>query len=206
MFNTTHIVESGGLLLIAFMVFAESGMMFGFFFPGDTLLFTAGFFAGIGKLPIVWLIVIVVMAAIAGNNTGYQIGKTVGRKLFRKEDGLIFRQSYVKSAEMFYKKHGRKTILLAQFLPVVRTFVPLIAGVSHMPRRRFVLYNIIGVCLWSIGIILLGSWLGSRVHNIDKYLLPIVILAMLISFGPMLWHITKAILQRHNKITAENKN
>ncbi len=202
MFNTTHIIQSGGLLLIALMVFAESGMLFGFFFPGDTLLFSAGFFAGAGKLPLVWLIIIVVLAALAGDNTGYQIGKTLGRKLFKKKDGLIFRQSYVETAEVFYKKHGGKTILFAQFVPVVRTFVPLIAGMSHMPRKKFVLYNIAGVCLWGVSIILLGDWLGSKIPNIDKYLLPIVGLAVLISFGPMIWHLLKATLERR-RLTAE---
>jgi membrane-associated protein len=205
MFSSTHIIESGGLLLIAFMIFAESGMLFGFFFPGDTLLFTAGFFAGIGKLPLLWLMLVVVIAAIAGDNTGYQIGKSLGPKLFKKKDGLIFRQSYVTLAEDFYEKHGGKTILLAQFVPVARTFVPLVAGVSHMPRKKFIVYNIVGVVIWGIGIILLGDWLGSKIPNIDKYLLPIVGLAMLISFGPMVYHLAKNILERKRSEKAKSK-
>src|SRR5665213_2566479 len=123
MFNPTHLIQSGGLLLIAFMVFAESGMLFGFFFPGDTLLFSAGFFAGQGKLPLGWLIIIVVLAAIAGDNVGYIIGKHAGKRLFRQPDGLIFRQSYVVRAQAFYEKNGGKTILLACCVPIVRTFV-----------------------------------------------------------------------------------
>ncbi len=196
MFNVTHIIESGGLLLIALMVFAESGMLLGFFLPGDTLIFTAGFFAGIGKLPLLGLILTVILAAIAGDNTGYQIGKSAGHKLFRKEDGLIFRQSYVKKSEVFYKKHGGKTILLAQFFPIVRTFVPVVAGISHMSRKKFVAFNMVGVIIWGTAIVLLGDWLGSKIPNIDKYLLPVAGAAILLSFGPTLWHLAKALLER----------
>jgi membrane-associated protein len=199
MFNVTNIVQSGGLILIAAMIFAESGMLLGFFFPGDTLLFTAGFFAGQGKLPLAWLILIVIFAAIAGDNSGYYIGRITGKRLFRKPDGFLFRQSYMTRAEAFYEKHGGKTILFAQFFPVIRTFVPLVAGIGRMDRRKFVIYNVIGVIVWASAVILLGDWLGSKIPNIDSYLLPIMGAAVLISFGPMIWHVGKAFLERRQK-------
>jgi membrane-associated protein len=197
MFNASHIIESGGLLVIAIMIFAESGMLLGFIFPGDTLLFTAGFFAGQGRLPLIGLIITVIIAAILGDNIGYQIGKTAGKKLFRKEDGVLFRQSYVVKAESFYEKHGGKTILFASFFPVIRTFVPMVAGIGHMDRKKFVIYNVFGVIAWGGGVVLLGDWLGHKIPNIDKYLIPAMGLAVLISFGPMLFHIVQGIINRH---------
>ena len=211
MLNPTALIESGGLLLITAMVFAESGMLLGFFLPGDTLLFSAGFFAGQGKLPLVGLIICVILAAIAGCNVGYEIGKRVGRKLFSKPDGVLFRQSYVEKAEGFYEKHGGKTIALAQFIPIARTFVPVVAGIGKMDRKKFVIYNIIGATTWGAGVVLLGAWLGKKIPNIDRYLLPIIGLAVMVSFGPMLYHIVKNMLESYKKkqqkvIKRNNKN
>jgi membrane-associated protein len=189
MLNVEHIISSGGLLLIALIVFAESGMLVGFFLPGDTLLFTAGFFASQGKLPLGWLILVVVAAAIIGDNVGYTIGKRTGPRIFRKKDGLLFRQEYMVRSEEFYEKHGGKTILFARFVPIIRTFAPIVAGVAKMPRKRFIFFDTIGASLWGAGVTLLGFWLGSKIPNIDKYLLPIIVLAMLLSFGPSLYHL-----------------
>jgi membrane-associated protein len=191
MLNVEHIISSGGLLLIALIVFAESGMLVGFFLPGDTLLFTAGFFASQGKLPLGWLILVVVAAAIIGDNVGYTIGKRTGPRIFRKKDGLLFRQEYMVRSEEFYEKHGGKTILFARFVPIIRTFAPIVAGVAKMPRKRFIFFDTIGASLWGAGVTLLGFWLGSKIPNIDKYLLPIIVLAMLLSFGPSLYHLIK---------------
>src|ERR1700747_3222146 len=113
MLNVDHLIKAGGLLLIAVLIFGESGMFIGFFFPGDTLLLSAGVFAAQGKLPLVWTIIVIALAAIAGDNTGYHIGKRYGRRLFRKPDGLIFKQEYVQQSEAFYEKHGSKTMLIA---------------------------------------------------------------------------------------------
>lgn len=191
MLSVEHIIESGGLLLIGFIIFAESGLLVGFFLPGDTLLFTAGFFAAQGKLPLGWLILTVIGAAIVGDNVGYTIGNRTGPKIFRKKDGLLFRQEYVVQAEKFYEKHGGKTILFARFVPIIRTFAPLVAGVGKMPRKRFILFDLAGASMWGAGVTLLGVWLGSKIPNIDKYLLPIILMAMLISFGPSLYHLIK---------------
>jgi len=191
MFNVAHIIQSGGLLLIALIVFAESGLLVGFFLPGDTLLFTAGFFAGQGKLPLAALILVIIVAAIVGDNIGYEIGKRTGHRIFKKADGLFFRREYVTQAEKFYEKHGGKTVLFARFIPVIRTFAPLVAGIGHMPRKRFVIYDLFGAALWGTGITLLGVWLGSKIPNIDHYLLPIIVLAMLFSFSPTIYHLVR---------------
>lgn len=180
-----------GLLLVAGIVFAESGLLIGFFLPGDTLLFTAGFFAAQGKLPLGWLILVVVLAAIAGDSVGYKIGRRTGHRIFRKKDGLFFRQEYIARAEAFYEAHGGKTIILARFIPVIRTFAPLIAGVGKMPYRKFLSFNIIGATIWGAGVVLLGHWLGSRIPNIDHYLLPAILLATVFTFSPMLIHIVR---------------
>ncbi len=174
---------------MAVMVFAESGLLVGFFLPGDTLLFTAGFFAAQGKLPLGWLILVVILAAIAGYWMGYHIGHRYGKRLFRREDGIIFRQEYLKRSEVFYEKHGGKTVMLSRFVPIVRTFAPIVAGIGNMPRQRFMIFNAAGAVFWGGGVILLGDWLGSRIPNVDHYLLPVILLASAISFGPTIYHL-----------------
>ena len=191
MFDVTQLIESGGLLLIAGIIFAESGLLAGFFLPGDTLLFTAGFFAAQGKLPLGWLIFVVIVAAIAGYAVGYHIGHRYGKRLFHKKDGIIFRQEYLARAEVFYEKHGGKTVMLSRFVPIVRTFAPIVAGIGDMSIHRFTLFNISGAVVWAGSVILLGNWLGSRIPNIDHYLLPIILLAMAISFGLSIYHLIK---------------
>jgi len=189
MFNVAHIIESGGLLLVGFIIFAESGLLVGFFLPGDTLLFPAGFFAAQGKLPLGWLLIIVIAAAIAGYEAGYQIGHRFGKRLFKKEEGIIFRQEYLKRSEDFYKKHGGKTVLLSRFIPIIRTFAPVVAGIGDMPKKRFTIFNIAGAAIWTTAVVLLGYWLGSKIPNIDHYLLPVILAVMILSFGPSLYHI-----------------
>lgn len=190
-FDVTHIIESGGLLLITFIIFAESGLLVGFFLPGDTLLFSAGFFAGEGKLPLGWLILLSALAALAGYEAGYQIGHHFGKRLFRKKDGIIFRQEYLKQSEVFYEKHGGKTVMLSRFIPIIRTFAPIVAGIGNMSKARFTVFNVLGGIVWVSGVVLLGKWLGSKIPNIDHYLLPIILLAMIISFAPTVYHLLK---------------
>jgi membrane-associated protein len=193
MFSPTDLLDGAGVLLslitIGGIVFAESGLLVGFFLPGDTLLLTAGIFAAQGKLPIGLTLAVIALAAIAGDNIGYVIGKTVGRRLFRKRDGLLFRQEYVERAEHFYERFGSKTMLLAHFVPVIRTFAPIVAGVAHMNRTQFVIYDAIGDTAWAIIVTMLGFWFGSRIPNIDHYILPAVGAAMIFTFSPMLWHL-----------------
>ena len=134
---------------------------------------------------------IIVAAAIIGDQVGYHIGKKSGPRIFKRKDGLFFRQEYLQRAETFYERHGGKTIILARFTPIVRTFAPIVAGVAKMPRNRFTFFNVIGALGWGISVTLLGYWLGSKVPNIDDYILPVVALAVILSFGPPLFHLAK---------------
>ena len=189
MFDVAHIIESGGLLLLCFIVFAESGLLIGFFLPGDTLLFTAGFFAAQGKLPLVWLIVLLILSASAGYEVGYQIGQRFGKRLFTKEEGILFRQEYLQRSQAFYEKHGGKTVTISRFVPIVRTFAPIVAGVGDMSKKRFLAFNVAGAIIWITSVVLLGHWLGKKIPNIDHYLLPVILVAMALSFGPSIYHI-----------------
>jgi membrane-associated protein len=188
--NPETIISSGGLLLVAFIVFAESGLLFGFFFPGDTLLFLAGAIAAQGQhFSLLPLLLVVTLSSILGAQLGYGIGRKAGPKLFNKKDGIVFRHEYVERSEAFYEKHGGKTIMLARFVPIVRTFAPVVAGIGNMNYKRFTVYNIVGSALWASGITILGYFLGKRIPNIDKYLLPLIGIVMILSFGPTLYHV-----------------
>lgn len=187
--NVDSIIQSGGLAAIMAIIFAESGMLVGFFLPGDTLLLAAGVFAAQGKLPIALTIVLIALAAILGDNTGYQIGRLTGKRIFRKKDGILFRHEYIEKAEKVYEKYGGKIMLLAHFLPIVRTFAPLVAGVAHMPRWKFFVFDAIGDIVWATAVTLLGFWLGSKIPNLDHYIIPTVLIVCCITLGPMLWHI-----------------
>lgn len=173
--------------------------MAGFFLPGDSLLFTAGAIAGIGKLDvnIYLLAAIFFVAAIAGNTTGYLIGKHFGRKLFRKPDNKIFKQKYLESAEKFYEKHGAKAVILAQFMPIFRTFNPVVTGIAKMNYRKFITFNIIGALIWTVGFTLAGYFIFKGVgqiidpEKIDVYLLPIIVLIVVVSFTPAIIHVLK---------------
>lgn len=191
-----------GLVIIGAIIFSESGLMVGFFLPGDTLLFTAGFFAATGKLPLAGVILVIALCAMAGDNTGYEIGKRAGPRLFKKKDGLVFRQEYLQRAEQFYEKHGGKTVLFARFIPIVRSFAPVVAGIGRMPRRRFVLYDIAGASIWTVGLVLAGYWLGNLIDPkvLERYLVLAIIAAMSLSFGPTLYHLGKSLWEaRHQK-------
>ncbi len=171
-----------GLFLI---VFAESGLFFGFFLPGDSLLFTAGLFAAQGTLNLPLILAGCFVAAVAGDQVGYWFGQRVGPSLFRRPDSRLFKQEYVGRAQEFFARHGAKTIVLARFVPIVRTFAPILAGVGGMPYRTFLSFNVIGGLLWAVGVTLLGFWLGNLIPDIDRYLLPIIVLIIAISFVPM---------------------
>ncbi len=198
MFGITveSLIKSGGLLAIGAIIFAEGGLLAGFFLPGDTLLLSAGYFASVSKLPLGWLLVVVVISGIIGDNTGYEIGKRAGRKLFRKQESTFFHPDQLKKAEDFYEKHGIKTVLFARFIPVIRTFVPVVSGTTNMDRKKFVIYNAAGVTAWGTGLTMLGYILGKiigeKVQNIDKYIVIIILLAMVITVGPAIYHLFKA--------------
>ncbi len=181
------IVQTGGALLIGGIIFAESALLIGILLPGgDTLLFMSGFFAAQGLLSIEWLILCIVVGAILGDNVGYTIGRRAGKRIFRKDDGLFFRKDHIQRAESFYKIHGGKTVTLARFVPVIRTFAPMIAGVAKMDRKSFMFYNVLGALIWGISVPLLGYFLGSKIPDLGSYLGPIVVLALFATFIPPL--------------------
>jgi membrane-associated protein len=183
------LIETVGYLGMFAIVFAETGLLVGFFLPGDSLLFTAGFLASQDYLNI-WLLVIVCFsAAVLGDAVGYLIGHRWGRNLFSKEESRFFKPKYLHQAEAFFDKHGGKAIILARFLPIVRTFIPVIAGVSAMRYRRFFTYNIIGGFLWAVGVTVAGYFLGSTIPGVDKYLFPIILGIIVISIFPTAIHI-----------------
>lgn len=189
-FDIEQIISAGGILLVSLIVFAESGLLIGFFLPGDTLLFGAGLAASQGKFSLFWLIFFVVIAAVIGDNVGYSIGRRAGPRIFKKKDGILFRQEYIQKAEEFYSAHGGKTIIMARFTPIVRTFAPVVAGASKMPRQKFLVYNIIGSILWGAGLPVLGYALGSRIphldHYIEKVIIGVMVLSLLLAFAHLL--------------------
>jgi membrane-associated protein len=189
MLDPTHLIQSGGLVLIGLLIFGESGMFIGFFFPGDTLLISAGVFAAAGKLSLASILLVASLAAIVGDNTGYTFGKLLGPRLFRKKDGLLFRHEYVERAENFFERFGSKAMLLAHFVPVVRTFAPVLAGVGKMSHPKFFIFDAIGDTAWAIGMTLVGYFIGSKIPNIDHYILLLVFGAVLFSFGPVVYHL-----------------
>lgn len=190
-FDLTTILPTIGYLGIFAIIFAESGLLIGFFLPGDSLLFTAGFLASQGMFNIFVLIAICFVAAVVGDSVGYMFGQRVGKRLFHKKDSLLFHKDNLERAQKFYNKHGKKTIVLARFMPVVRTFAPIVAGIGDMPYKDFISYNIIGGILWAIGLPLLGYLLGNVIPDVDKYLIPIIIAIVIFSVLPSAIHLLK---------------
>jgi membrane-associated protein len=189
--DPTSLIETVGLAGILLIIFAESGLFFGFFFPGDSLLFTAGFLASQGFLSPPGLFIGAFVAAVLGDSLGYAFGAKAGPKIFVKKDSFFFSKNHVLRSERFYELHGPKTVILARFVPIVRTFAPILAGVGKMPYRVFLAYNIVGGFLWSCGIAALGFFLGKTVPGAERFVTPLVILIIVISFLPPLYHYMK---------------
>ncbi len=191
MFNLIAIIKTAGYLGIVGILFAESGLFVGFFLPGDSLLFTAGFLASQGYLHIVVLMLLSFLAAAAGDSVGYAFGRRVGPAIFKRENSLLFHKDHLERARIFYEHHGGKTIILARFMPIVRTFAPILAGVGRMRYITFVTYNIVGGLLWTVGLSGLGYFLGATIPNVDHYLLPIIFLIIILSVLPSAYHVLK---------------
>ena len=183
------IIKTGSYLGIAIIVFAESGLLIGILFPGDSLLFAAGLFAGTGVLSLAPLVVCVIVAAILGDSLGYWFGKNVGTNFFNRKDSLIFKQKYLKRTQLFYKKYGGRAVLLARFVPIVRTIAPILAGIGGMKYRIFFSYNALGGILWGGGVLLVSYFLGSLIPNSEHYIFPISIGIIVVSFLPILINI-----------------
>lgn len=194
--DVNTIIQTVGLAGIFAIIFVESGLLVGFFLPGDTLLFSAGVFASQGYFPLYLLILIVALGAVLGDSVGYISGHRFGKKLFEKEDGLFFNKNKILQAEIFYKKYGPVSIVLSRFIPVVRTFVPVIAGVASMEYKKFLIYNIIGGLLWATIVPILGYYLGSKISNPDKYLLPIMLAVVVVSFMPIIFRLIHKLYKK----------
>lgn len=196
MFDLTSLIQTAGYLGPFAIIFAESGILLGFFLPGDSLLFTAGFLASQGYLNIWILLLLFFLAAFAGDSVGYFFGKKVGPKIFSREKSFWFNPSNVEKTRNFFERHGKKAIVLARFIPIVRTFTPVMAGVGEMKYEIFVLYNFIGALLWAVGLTLAGYLFGNTVPNADRYVMPIVLLIVVISLIPPVWHMIKEKMKK----------
>lgn len=207
----TEFIKYASILGVALIIFAESGLLIGFFLPGDSLLFTTGLLISIGVLSfnIHLAVAILFIAAVTGDSVGYTFGRKIGPKVFKKPDARLFKQEYIKKAQLFYEKHGGKTIIIARFIPIVRTFAPIVAGVGGMKYSTFITYNVIGGALWAIGITYTGFFLGKWIEHmgleIDHILLPIIALIIFISILPPAIHILKDKKQR-DSLWAGTKN
>lgn len=190
-FDLINFIQTVGYIGVFAVVFVESGLLVGFFFPGDSLLFTAGFLASQGFLNINLLVLGCFAAAVSGDSVGYYLGHKFGHRIFNKEDSFFFHKDHLLKAQAFYEKHGGKAIILARFMPVVRTFAPIVAGVGSMSYPRFLFFNIFGGLLWAMGVTLAGYFLGNMIPDVDKYLLPIISLIIIASISPGLYHALK---------------
>ncbi len=184
-FDILSLVLSFGYIGLFLLIFAESGLFFGFFLPGDSVLFSVGLLASRGTFDIQVLVPLVCVAAILGDSVGYWFGAKVGPSLFEKKDSRIFKKKYVLETHAYFEKYGPITIILARFLPVARTFAPILAGVGRMKYSTFLRYNIVGGLLWGAGITLLGYFLGNVVPGIDEYIYPIIALIIVVSALPV---------------------
>ncbi|MDO8728986.1 MAG: VTT domain-containing protein [bacterium] len=191
MLDVVSLIQLGGYLGLFLIVFAESGLFFGFFLPGDSLLFTAGFLSSQGYFSIAPLTITLFVAAVSGDAVGYFFGKKVGPKLFSRPQSFFFRPSHVDKTTKFFDKYGAKTILLARFIPIVRTFAPIMAGVGGMKYNTFAKFNMLGAFLWAVGLTTLGYVFGQKVPNADQYILPIVVIIIVTSFIPPIWEYLK---------------
>jgi membrane-associated protein len=187
--NLEEIIRAVGYPGLFAIVFAESGLLIGAFLPGDSLLFTAGFLASQGIFNLWALVAIFIVAAITGDAAGYSIGRRYGRRLFQRPDSRFFKRHHLVAAEKFYEKHGGKTIVLARFTPIVRTFAPIVAGMSDMPYRRFAFFNVFGALLWGGGVTIAGYYLGKTIPNPDTYILPVTFLIIIVSLLPTVLHL-----------------
>ncbi len=191
-FDLVKLIETVGYFGLFFIIFAESGLFFGFFFPGDSLLLTAGLLASRQVLEIGILIPLLFVAAVLGDNVGYWFGAKTGPRIFTRPNSLLFRRENLLKAHAFYEKHGGKTITLARWVPVIRTFAPIVAGAASMNYRRFILFNLVGALLWAVGMPLLGYglgvWFGS-IEGVDRYFTLLVLAFFFIPGLPTLIHI-----------------
>jgi membrane-associated protein len=194
-YNVPELIRIGGLAGLIFVVFAETGLMVGFFLPGDSLLVTAGLFAARGDFDIVWLNLALMAAAVIGDATGYWIGYRAGQALYSRPNSLLFRREHLIKTHEFYERHGGKTIIIARFVPIIRTFAPVVAGAATMTYRRFATYNVIGGIGWVASMTLTGYFLGRAIPDIDRHLHLVVAAVIFLSLLPAIVTWIRAKLQ-----------
>lgn len=192
LYDVRGIIEWGGLAMLTLIIFTETGLMFGFFLPGDSLLVTAGIFAATGALDITTVVAVLTIAAVSGDQLGYYLGRSIGPKIFHRDDSLFFHRRHAERAQQFYDRHGGKTIILARFIPIIRTFAPVVAGVGRMQYRAFVAYNVVGGVIWVWGLTLGGYLLGRSVPNIEKNIHAVIAIVIVLSILPGVIEVLKA--------------
>lgn len=198
-YNVPELIRLVGFFGLMAIVFSETGLMVGFFLPGDSLLVTAGVFAANGLLDIYWLPPALVLAAIAGNTTGFLIGRKAGHALYNRPNSFFFRREHLLRTHEFYERHGGKTIILAQFMPIVRTFAPVVAGAANMPYRRFATFNIIGAVLWINSMLFTGFFLVRLVPGLEKHIDIVVAVVIFLSLMPAMIAWVRAKMQGMKK-------
>jgi membrane-associated protein len=191
-YDVRGLIEWGGTVLVCGIVFVETGMFVGFFLPGDSLLVTAGVFAGAGQLKLAYLLSLVTLCAIAGDQLGYFIGWRAGKTLYERKDSRFFKKRHLERAHEFYETYGGKTIIIARFVPIIRTFCPPVAGAAKMSYTRYFLYDVVGGFAWVWGMTLLGYTLGRTVPNIDKRIHYVIAAVIVLSFVPAAYHAWKS--------------
>jgi membrane-associated protein len=199
LYNVRGLIEWGGTFLVCAIIFVETGLFVGFFLPGDSLLVTAGVFAGAGHLRLASLLSLVALCAIGGDQLGYWIGRKAGEGLYRREDSLIFKKRYLEEAHQFYQRHGGQAVIIARFVPIIRTFCPPVTGAAKMDYKRYLLFDIAGGVLWVWGMVLLGYTLGRTVPNVDSKIHYIIAAVIVASFIPAAYHAWKSRSKRQGK-------
>ena len=195
-YNVPELIRLVGFYGLSLIVFAETGLLVGFFLPGDSLLITAGLFAARGDFDYAMLLVALIPAAIIGNATGYYIGHRTGMTLYSRPNSLLFRREHLRMTHEYYEKHGGKTIILAQFIPILRTFAPVVAGVGEMGYRQFATYNVVGAILWVGSMLTAGYMLGNAIPNIESRIHYVVAVVIFISLLPPGIALLKARLRK----------
>ena len=195
-YDVESLVRVGGIAGLAAIVFIETGLLVGFFLPGDSLLVTAGLFAARGDLNVVYLILVLSLAAIVGDTVGYNIGARTGPKLFSRPDSLLFNRKHLISTREFYERHGPFTIVIARFVPIIRTFAPVVAGIGAMEYRRFLAYNVVGGIGWVLVTVLGGYFLGQMVPNIHDHLHKVIAIVIVLSLLPAIIKVARERLRR----------
>jgi len=187
-YDVRGLIEWGGTVLVCAIVFVETGMFVGFFLPGDSLLVTAGVFAASGQLRLGWLLSLVTLCAIAGDQLGYAIGRKAGNSLYRRKNSRFFKHEHLQEAHDFYERYGGKTVIMARFIPIIRTFCPPVAGAARMSYTRYLIYDILGGLLWVWSMVLVGYTLGRSVPHVDKKIHYVIAAVIVLSFIPAAYH------------------